>query len=69
MLLALAPAAALVGLGAAAWTRGFVSGVLLAPWEIVVLFLALALSFLGLGAPGPARRAASPRPTRRRKSR
>jgi hypothetical protein len=49
LLLALAPAVALVALGAAAGWRGFVAGVWLAPWEIVVAFLALALAFLGLG--------------------
>jgi hypothetical protein len=45
-LLALAPAAALVALGAAAWYRGMVSGVWLAPWEIVVAILALVLAFV-----------------------
>jgi hypothetical protein len=49
--LALAPAAALVALGAAAWWRGAVNGVWLAPWEIVAMFLALALALLGLGGP------------------
>jgi hypothetical protein len=44
-----------------------VSGVWLAPWEIVVLFLALALSFLGLTGPGHARRPGFPKPTRRKK--
>jgi hypothetical protein len=47
-LLALAPALALLTLGAAAWWRGVVDGVWLAPWEVVVAFLALALAFLGL---------------------
>jgi hypothetical protein len=47
--LALAPFLALVGIGAAAWWRGVVNGVWLAPWEIVVALLALALAFLGLG--------------------
>jgi hypothetical protein len=50
--LALAPAVGLVALGSAAWWRGAVNGVWLAPWEIVVAFLALALAFFGLGAPG-----------------
>jgi hypothetical protein len=45
-LLALAPAAALVALGAAAWYRGMVGGVWLAPWEIVVAILALVLAFV-----------------------
>lgn len=49
-LLAAAPALALLALGTAAWWRGAVSGVWLSPWEIVVVGLALALSFAGLGA-------------------
>jgi hypothetical protein len=48
VLLALAPALALLTLGAAAWWRGVVNGVWLAPWEVVVALLALALAFLGL---------------------
>ena len=36
----------LVALGTAAWLRGMVSGVWLAPWEIVVAILALVLAFL-----------------------
>lgn len=48
-LLALLPTIALIALGASAWQRGAARGVWLAPWEIVVLFLALALAFLGLG--------------------
>ena len=47
--LAVAPAAALVGLGAAAWYRGLVSGVWLAPWEVIVAILALALAFIRPG--------------------
>ena len=35
-----------LGLGGAAWWRGAVSGVWLAPWEIAVAFLALALAFV-----------------------
>ncbi len=61
--LALAPAVALVALGAAAWWRGAVNGVWLAPWEIVLAFLAFALAFLGLGG----RKGGSRKPTRRRK--
>ena len=45
-LLALAPALALLGLGGAAWYRGAVNGVWLAPWEIAAAFLALALAFV-----------------------
>jgi len=44
--LAVAPLAALLGLGAAGWFRGMVSGVWLAPWEIVLAILALALAFI-----------------------
>ncbi len=47
--LALGPALGLLALGSAAWWRGVVNGVWLAPWEIAVLGLALALAFLGLG--------------------
>jgi hypothetical protein len=48
-LVSLAPTIALLALGASAWRRGAANGVWLAPWEIIVLFLALALAFLGLG--------------------
>jgi len=41
----LLPALALLGIGAAAWVRGFARGVWLAPWEAAVLLLALALAF------------------------
>jgi hypothetical protein len=44
--LAVTPLLALVALGIAAWLRGMVSGVWLAPWEIVVAILALVLAFL-----------------------
>jgi hypothetical protein len=44
--LAVAPLAALLALGVAGWYRGVVSGVWLAPWEIVVAILALALAFI-----------------------
>jgi hypothetical protein len=44
--LALSPLAALLALGALAWHRGMVSGVWLAPWEIVVAILALTLAFV-----------------------
>jgi Peptidase family M28 len=62
--LALAPAVALVALGAAAWWRGAVNGVWLAPWEIVLAFLAFALAFLGLGG-----RKSAPRKSSRRRRR
>jgi hypothetical protein len=63
VLLAVAPAAGLVAIGAAAWWREAVNGVWLAPWEIVVAFLALALAFLGLGGgrKGSGRRSAGRR--------
>jgi hypothetical protein len=66
VVLALVPAAALVTLGAAAWWRGVVSGVWLAPWEIVLAFLALALSFLGLGGRGGGRPSRKPKPAKKR---
>jgi hypothetical protein len=44
--LALTPLGVLVALGSAAWLRGMAGGVWLAPWEIVVLILALALAFI-----------------------
>jgi hypothetical protein len=59
--LALAPLAALLTLGSAAWYRGMVSGVWLAPWEIVVAILALALAFIR-----PARAKKKKRKTKRR---
>ncbi len=63
VVLALAPAVALVAFGAAAWWRGAVNGVWLAPWEIVLAFLALGMAFLGLSG----HRTASRRPTRRKR--
>jgi len=51
-LLALAPAAALLAIGAAAWWREAVNGVWLAPWEVAVGALALVLAFFGLGGGG-----------------
>ena len=66
---ALGPAFALVALGASAWSRGAVNGVWLAPWEIAVAGLALALAFLGLGGGGRAggggRNRAARKPARR----
>ncbi len=57
-LLSLGPAVALLAIGASAWWRGTVNGVWLAPWEIAVGGLALALAFLGLGAGGSRSRGA-----------
>ncbi len=47
-LAALLPPAALVILGIAAWRRGMVEGLWLAPWEVVLAALTLALLFLRL---------------------
>jgi hypothetical protein len=44
--LAVTPVLALVALGTAAWVRGMVSGLWLAPWEIAAAILALVLAFL-----------------------
>ncbi len=65
VLLALAPAAALLTMGAAAWWRGAVNGVWLAPWEIAVAALALALAFFGLSGGG--RKAGTRKPSGRRR--
>jgi hypothetical protein len=51
-LLSLAPFLALVGLGVAAWWRGAVNGLWLAPWEIGVALAALALAFVAFGGAG-----------------
>jgi Peptidase family M28 len=56
--LALLPALALAGLGAAAWARGFVGGLWLAPWEVAVLAFGLACA---LAVGGGARRARASR--------
>jgi hypothetical protein len=66
-LLALAPAVALLALGAAAWWRGMVGGVWLAPWQMAVAGLALGLSFLGLGGGGGARRSPGRKPAGRKR--
>jgi hypothetical protein len=58
--LAVAPAVALLALGAVAWHRGMVSGVWLAPWEIAVAILALVLAFV---------RPARPKKKKRKKKR
>jgi hypothetical protein len=44
--LAVTPALALLALGTAGWVRGLVTGAWLAPWEIVVAILTLALAFI-----------------------
>ena len=61
------PLIALVALGAAAWWRGSVNGVWLAPWEVAVTIVALGLAFLGLGVGGRAPR--RPKALRKRRSR
>lgn len=66
--LALAPFLALVAIGAAAWWRGVVNGVWLAPWEIVVALAALALAFPGLSG-GGGRRPRKPKAARRGRGR
>jgi hypothetical protein len=53
------PALALAGLGVAAWSRGFVRGLWLAPWEIAVLLFGLACAFAVGGRPAPRRARAS----------
>jgi len=63
-LLALAPAAALLAIGAAAWWREAVSGIWLAPWEIAVAVLALVLAFFGLGG---GRKAGARKPSGRKR--
>ena len=67
VLLALAPAVSLVAIGASAWWREAVNGVWLAPWEIVVAALALAMAFLGLSSGGGRKGGGRkpPRPRRR----
>lgn len=69
--LALLPLAALLGIGVAAWWRGAVNGVWLAPWQLVVAAATLALAFVGLGAASVSPRGApkgSKAGRRRRKS-
>jgi hypothetical protein len=67
LLVALLPLLALIALGVAAWWRGSVNGVWLAPWEVAVTIVALGLAFLGLGVGGRApRRPRAPRLRRRR---
>jgi hypothetical protein len=63
-LAALAPLLGLVALGAAAGWRGVVSGVWLAPWEMVVLGLALLLALAGAPRRTSRTRSRSGRPAR-----
>lgn len=58
--LVLLPTLALAGLGVAAWRRGLVSGLWLAPWEIGALLFGLVCALAPIGA-GGARRARAPR--------
>jgi Peptidase family M28 len=46
LVLSLAPAASLVAFGVAAWWRGVIGGVWLAPWELAIALGALVLAFL-----------------------
>jgi hypothetical protein len=68
VVLALLPAALLLALGAAAWRRGFVTGLWMGPWEAAGAVAAMALLFVApRGAPGAPRvTRASPRRPRRR---
>jgi hypothetical protein len=63
--LSLLPAVALAVVGAFAWYRGFAWGFWLAPWEIVLLGLALFLAWLRPGR--PSKRPRAPRKTGRRR--
>lgn len=49
---ALTPAASLLALGSAAWWRGAVEGVWLAPWQVALAVGVLALSLAWFGTPG-----------------
>jgi hypothetical protein len=68
--LALLPLALLLLLGAAAWYRGFVTGLWVRPWEIAAAAAAMALLFVGSRARAPGAgarpRKGLPRPPRRR---
>ena len=68
-LLSLAPFLALVGLGVAAWWRGAVNGIWLAPWESGGALAALALAFVGLGGGGRGGGRAPRKPKAARKGR
>jgi hypothetical protein len=55
-IIALLPAAALAVLGIAAWRRGLIDGLWLAPWEVAVAAFAMALLFVSVRAPAGGRR-------------
>lgn len=66
-LVALSPLLALAGLGAAAWRRGMVGGIWLAPWELAIVGLALALLWIRPAAGGRRKaKIVKPAPLRRR---
>jgi hypothetical protein len=67
--LSLLPLALLLVLGAAAWRRGFVTGLWLAPWEVGAAVAGMALLFVGAppAAPGRAPRAVRPAARRQRR--
>ena len=68
LLLAAAPLVALIALGLAAWWREAVSGVWLAPWQLVVAALAFVLAFLGLGGGAAPARGRKPPAARGKKA-
>ena len=67
--LALLPLALLLFLGAAAWRRGFVTGLWVRPWEVGAAAAGMALLFVGAprATPGRASRAGSPAPRQQRR--
>jgi hypothetical protein len=69
VLVSLAPFVALVAIGVAAWWRGPVNGLWLAPWELGVALAALALALLGFEGRGGRRAPRKPRALRRGKGR
>ena len=68
MLVAPLPALSLAAIGLAAWYRGAVGGLWLAPWELLLLLAALALAYAGLRGE-PAGRSRKPKTPRQRKGR
>jgi len=69
VLFSLAPFLALVAIGVAAWWRGPVNGLWLAPWESGVALAALALAFVGFGGRGGSRAPRKPRTSRKGRGR